>query len=261
MPKAAVLGVGSGLLFGLQAALTQSAIHLLTRHGVIALLTTWHGYAVLVVAILGMLLVQSAFEAAPLTASYPAVVTAELISGIVIGIAVLGGSVRLAAPNLAIGIVGLLVMIAGIYVLTTSPLVTGQLDELARRQDVGMALRIEQQLARELRRADCTVARANRLGAGENRRGRRRLERELARIDADVGRLRRLQDDIRQHREAERERLHKLPQDQQQQVAEVHRTLIERERAIDEQARRLREQTTALTEQANYQTPTGPRGS
>lgn len=252
VPKAAVLGVGGGLLFGLQAALTQSAIHVLTRGGAVALLATWNGYAVAAVAVVGMLLIQSAFAAAPLTASYPAVVTAELISGIVIGVAVLGGSVRLTTTGLAIGSVGLLAMIAGIYLLTTSPLVTGQLDELVRRQDIGTALRTEQRLAREMRHADRTVARADRLGAVKNSRARRRLERELARIDTGIDRLRRLQDDIRRHRAAERAQLPELPHDQQQEVTESHRALIEQERTIDEQARRLQEQTAALAERANY---------
>lgn len=253
VPKAAMLGVGGGMLFGLQASLTQSALWVLHREGVVGLLATWNGYAVAAVALLGMLLMQSAFEAAPLTASYPGDVTAELISGVLIGIVVLGGSVRLASPYLAVGIGGLLVMIAGIYLLTTSPLVTGQLDELIRRQDVGAALQVEQRLAREIRRADRIVARANRLSVG---RGRRRLKRELARIDAGIDRLCRLQDDIREHREAQRQRLHELPQVARQEGAESHHTLIEQERTIDEQARRLQAQTATLRERANRQAAT-----
>lgn len=247
VPKAAMLGVGGGMLFGLQASLTQGALLVFHREGVVGLVTAWSGYAVVAVALLGMLLMQSAFEAAPLTASYPGVVTAELISGVVIGIVVVGGSVRLAPTLLAIGMAGLLVMIVGVYLLTTSPLVTGQLDELVRRQDVGSALQVEQRLTREIRRADRTVARANRLSA----RRRRRLARELARIHAGIDRLCRLQDDIRHHREAEQERLHELPHDQQRQVADSHRTLIEQERTIDEQARRLQDETAALLQRAN----------
>jgi drug/metabolite transporter (DMT)-like permease len=252
VPKAAVLGTGGGLLFGLQASLTQNAIGMLSHNGVVALLATWTGYAVAAVAVLGMLLVQSAFEAAPLTASYPAVVTAELISGVLIGIVVLGGSLRLAPTNLAIVVIGLLMMIAGIYLLTTSSLVTGQLDELARRQDIGAALRIEQRLTRELHRADRAVARAHRQSAHRHRWGARRLDRELARINAGVDRLCRLQNDIRQHRQAERDRLHQLPQDQQRQMVESHRTLIEQEQTIEEQARRIQQQVATLVEQASH---------
>jgi drug/metabolite transporter (DMT)-like permease len=249
VPKAALLGVGAGLLFGLQASLTQSALRMLSHDGVVALLASWHGYAVATVAVVGMLLMQSAFEAAPLTASYPGVVTAELISGIIIGIVVLGGAVRLGPTHLAIVVSGLLVMIAGIYLLTTSPLVTGQLDELVRRQDVGAALRIGQRLARELHRADRIVARAHRRGEGG-----RQLQRELARIDAGIDRLCRLQEDIRRHRQAEQERLPDLSEDQQHEMAETHRTLIEQERAIEEQARRLQQQIATLTRRANQPT-------
>jgi hypothetical protein len=246
VPKAAVLGVGAGLLFGLQASLTQSAIQVLSRDGVVALLTSWHGYGVAAVAVIGMLLMQSAFEVAPLPASYPTVVTAELISGIVIGIVVLGGSVRLAPTHLAIVIAGLLVMIVGIYLLTTSPLVTGQLDELVRRQNIGAALRVEQRLARELGRADRIIARAHRRRSGMSRR---RLQRELARINAGIASLCRLQDDIRQHRQAEQQRLRALPHDQQQQMVESHHALIKQERAIDEQARRLQQHVARLAQQ------------
>jgi hypothetical protein len=124
--RALLLGIGAGTLFGLQASLIQSAVAIIFGPGVVALLTGWHGYAVVVVALLGMLLVQSAFESAPLAASYPGVVTAQLLSAIAIGVWVLGGAVRLDAQALAVILPGLAVMIVGIFVLTRSPLVTGQ---------------------------------------------------------------------------------------------------------------------------------------
>ncbi|MGH8920638.1 MAG: DMT family transporter, partial [Actinomycetes bacterium] len=204
--KAVLLGAAAGSLFGLQASLTQSAMHILTHRGVVALLMTWHGYAVVAVALLGMLLVQSAFEAAPLPASYPAVVTTELIVGVAIGVFVLNGTLRLGTVAIAATAVSLLVMIGGIYLLTTSPLVTGQLDRLVRQQDVGLALRIEQRLARELRLADRAAERA----AG-GRGGATLLRRELHRIEDGIERLCELQDDIRRHRDAEERRSRALP--------------------------------------------------
>lgn len=67
--KAVLLSAAAGNLVGLQASLTQGAVHVLEPPGFVALLMTWNGYAVLAVALTGMLLVQSAFEAAPLPAS------------------------------------------------------------------------------------------------------------------------------------------------------------------------------------------------
>lgn len=123
---ALLLGIGAGALFGLQAALIQSAVQVMTGAGVVALLEGWHGYVVVVVALLGMLLVQSAFEAAPLPASYPAVVTTQLLSALAIGVFILGGTVRSDPAHLAVIIPAVGAMLVGIFTLTRSPLVTGQ---------------------------------------------------------------------------------------------------------------------------------------
>ena len=239
--KAALLGAAAGSLFGLQASLTQGAMHVLTHRGVVALLTGWHGYAVVAVAVLGMLLVQSAFEAAPLPASYPAVVTAELIVGVAVGVFVLNGTLRLGTVAIASTAVSLLVMVGGIYLLTTSPLVTGQLDRLVRQQDVGLALRIEQRLARELQLADRAAERI-----GGRRVGATLLRRELRRIEEGIQRLCELQDDIRRHRDAEEQRLHTLPAGQRRESAATADALLERERVVDEHAQRLRARAHAL---------------
>jgi len=124
-PRAAMLGAGAGILFGLQAVLVQAAVHVLGDHGVLGLLRTWNGYVVVAVALFGMLLVQSAFESAPLPSSYPAVVTAQLLSAFSLGVWVLHGEVRATAPWVYGLVPALLVMIGGITMLTRSPLVTG----------------------------------------------------------------------------------------------------------------------------------------
>lgn len=238
--NAVVLGAGAGMLFGLQASLTQAALHVLTRDGVLALLSTWSGYADVVVALLGMLMVQSAYAAAPLSASYPAVVTTELVVGIGIGVGVIGGVMRTGPLVLTAALIALLVMICGIYLLTTSPLVTGQLDELIRQHDVGEATQLEQRLARELRWVERTTTR------GRPRPGRLRHERRQ--IDEGIRRLCRLQDEIRAHRTAELERIDRLPDAERAVALSRSRTLREREVVIDEQADRLREHADALAD-------------
>ncbi|HET7386105.1 MAG TPA: DMT family transporter [Nocardioidaceae bacterium] len=130
---AALLGAGAGLLFGLQASLISAAVRVMTTRGIIALLTGWHAYVVVVVALLGMLLVQSAFEAAPLPSSYPAVITAQLLSAIVIGVAILGGTVRLSPGGIAAVVVALAVMVVGIVVLSSSHILTGHHPATERR--------------------------------------------------------------------------------------------------------------------------------
>ena len=253
--KAVLLGAGAGSLFGLQASLTQGAMHVLTHRGVVALLITWHGYAVIAVALTGMLLVQSAFEAAPLPASYPAVVTTELIVGVAVGIFVLNGTMRLGTVAITATAVSLLVMIGGIYLLTTSPLVTGQLDRLIRQQDIGLALRVEQRLARELELADRAAARV----AGK-RVGATLLRRELRRIEDRIERLCVLQDDIRRHRDAEEQRSRALPVAQRHESAASTQELLERERVIDEHAQRLRARAHALAAAGGVTWSSGTEG-
>jgi hypothetical protein len=239
--KAVLLGTASGVLFGLQASLTQRAIHVLSDRGAFELLMTWEGYACAITALVGMLLVQSAFEAAPLPASYPAVVTTELVAGVALGVLVLGGTLALGTVAITATAVSLLMMIGGICLLTTSPLVTGQLDRLARLQDVGLAWHVEQRLARELRRADRAAQRSARARAGTMR-----FRWELRRIDDGIQRLDELQDDIRRHRDAEEQRLHALPVDQRPDSAASARALRDRERVIDEYGQRLRARAGAL---------------
>lgn len=123
--RALLLGLGAGVCFGVQASLIQAAVAVMTDDGIVALLTGWHGYAVVVVALLGMLLVQSAFESAPLDASYPGVVTAQLLTAIAIGVLVLGGTLSLGAWQLAVMVAALAAMVAGIFIITRSRLVTG----------------------------------------------------------------------------------------------------------------------------------------
>ncbi len=132
--KALLLGTAGGALFGLQASLTAAAVELLTGPGIVVLAMSWPGYAVVAVALLGMLLVQSAYEVAPLAASYPAIVTMELLSGITLGILLLNGAIRLGPATLASAVVSIAMMVLGIYLLTTSPIVTGQLNEPSRTQ-------------------------------------------------------------------------------------------------------------------------------
>lgn len=224
--KAVLLGTGGGALFGLQASLMHTAVGVITGPGIVALLTTWPGYTVAAVAILGALIVQSAYEAAPLPASYPAIVTTELLCGIALGVWLLGGTIRLDTGSLAIAAVGVSAMIVGIYLLTTSPLVTGQVDQLVREQEVGRARRIESRLERELRWTDRALRRGEtRMGPSPDGSLPRRLQREVSRIEDGLHRLSRLQEEIARHREAGRERLAESSGDEHVELAERDREL------------------------------------
>ncbi len=121
--RATLLGGCAGMLFGAQAALTRAADRIIAHGGPAALFTTWQPYALVVAALTGMVLVQNAFESAPLAASYPAVVTGQLMTSIVLGVTVLGVVADVGVWHLAASIPALGAMLVGIFVLTRSHLV------------------------------------------------------------------------------------------------------------------------------------------
>ncbi|MER7274785.1 DMT family transporter [Dactylosporangium sp. NPDC000244] len=121
--EAAVLSLGAGMLFGLQAALTSTAARRLFDRGLLPMLVDWTPYAVVVIAVIGILLAQSAFKLAPLPVSYPPVAAAEPLAGVAIGIGVLEGTMRITPIALVIEIVALAMMTVGVYALASSRLV------------------------------------------------------------------------------------------------------------------------------------------
>jgi drug/metabolite transporter (DMT)-like permease len=123
--RAGLLAAGAGLLFGLQDGFTRAAM-LVLGDGPLKLLGSWLPYGVVAVAVTGLLLAQSAFEVAPLRASLPAITAAEPVVGIAYGISVFGERVRTAPVWLSLEAAGLIAMVAGIVVLTRSPMLAPQ---------------------------------------------------------------------------------------------------------------------------------------
>lgn len=122
--RATLLATAAGTLYGLQDALTRRTLAQL-GHGLTTVVTSWPVFALLLVAATGLLLGQSAFEAAPLDASLPAITVAEPITGIAFGIGVYGEHINLDGPWLALELVGLAAMVAGVVLVGSSPVVTG----------------------------------------------------------------------------------------------------------------------------------------
>jgi drug/metabolite transporter (DMT)-like permease len=118
--KAILLAAAAGMLYGLQDALTRSSLRVL-GHGLWAVALTWQPYALVCVAVLGLLITQSAFDAAPLPISLPATTAAEPLTGILLGIYVFSEHLRVTAAALAAEVAGLIMMVAGIMVLGRSP--------------------------------------------------------------------------------------------------------------------------------------------
>lgn len=117
--KAILLAAAAGVLYGLQDVLTRGS--LLTLDNGPNMLTTWQLYVLPCVAVVGLLLNQSAFDAAPLQISLPATTVAEPICGIVLGVAIFAERLQVTPAAIAGEVAGLVAMVTGIVILGRSP--------------------------------------------------------------------------------------------------------------------------------------------
>ncbi|MES9591654.1 DMT family transporter [Streptomyces sp. NPDC094045] len=117
----ALLAVAAGLLYGLQDALTRVSGQRLSGGGWTALVTGWQPYAVVVLGVTGLLLVQSAFETGPLRVSLPPLTASQPLAGIACGVGFLGDRLRTDTGALAWQAVGLVAIVVGIVLLGLHP--------------------------------------------------------------------------------------------------------------------------------------------
>ncbi|MEV6804819.1 DMT family transporter [Streptomyces sp. NPDC051132] len=116
-----LLALSAGLLYGVQDALTRVSGTLFAAGGFSGLLTGWQPYGVVVCGVTGLVLVQSAFETAPLRMSLPALTAAEPLAGILCGVGFLGDRLRTGAGELAWEAAGLAAVVGGIVLLGLHP--------------------------------------------------------------------------------------------------------------------------------------------
>ncbi len=119
--RAALTGTASGLVFGIADALTRSSVEILDGHHPVHLLATWPGYATLATSLVGLWLMQNAFNAAPLHASLPAVTAAEPAAGIVLGVVVFGDVVHVSPLLLALQAAAIAAMVGGVILVARAP--------------------------------------------------------------------------------------------------------------------------------------------
>jgi drug/metabolite transporter (DMT)-like permease len=116
--RAALLGCAAALMWAIDAAFVKAATDLLAQSGWTALLVHWQLYAVVASGVLGTLLLQAAFAAGPLSASQPAILIVDPLASIALGIELFGERLNTSAPALAVSVIGLLVMAAGVVVIS-----------------------------------------------------------------------------------------------------------------------------------------------
>jgi drug/metabolite transporter (DMT)-like permease len=119
--EATLLALAAGLLYGLQDALTRTTGQRFENGGITLVLHSWQTYTVVAIGVLGLILVQSAFESAPLRMSLPALTAAQPLAGIACGVGFLGDQLRVTPGALAWEAVGLVCIVFGVIVIGRHP--------------------------------------------------------------------------------------------------------------------------------------------
>jgi len=122
--RAALIGAGAGVLFGLQDALTRYCLHWIDKD-FMHLVVSWQPYVLIVTAIYGLTLTQSAYEAGSLSAALPPMAVGEPVIGILIGMVALDETFDTSLTALPWEAFGAVVMVVGAWLLARSPLVCG----------------------------------------------------------------------------------------------------------------------------------------
>jgi drug/metabolite transporter (DMT)-like permease len=123
--RAALIGGAAGTLFGLQDALTRYCLHWIGRD-FMHLVLSWQPYVLLITAVYGLTLMQSAYEAGSLSASLPPMAVGEPVIGMLIGMLALNEQLSTTTAALGWESFGALVMLLGTWMLARSPLVLGK---------------------------------------------------------------------------------------------------------------------------------------
>jgi drug/metabolite transporter (DMT)-like permease len=119
--RAMLTGIAAGLVFGISDALTRRTMQMLGAHTLTVLFTSWTVYCLVAAGFVGVLLLQSAFNAGPLRTSLPGIAAAEPVSGIVLGMVVFADPVFVSPGMLALRAAGIAALIIGVVMVARAP--------------------------------------------------------------------------------------------------------------------------------------------
>jgi drug/metabolite transporter (DMT)-like permease len=123
--KPVLLGISAAITFAMTNALLKSAVDVLSTKGIMELVDGWYLYALVGVGLVGLLLVQSAFQAGPLELSLPALTAVEPVASSAVGVILFSEHIRSDPVALAFETIAAAFIVFGIWVLGRSPTVTG----------------------------------------------------------------------------------------------------------------------------------------
>lgn len=120
--RASLYALGAATMLALQSAFLNGTTQL-ARGGPLEVVTHWQPYALVPSTLIGILLMQSAYQAGPLAASTPVVDAAEPVVAIVLGVLLFMEHVNTSIPGLVGSAAGLGLFLVGVFLLDTSQVV------------------------------------------------------------------------------------------------------------------------------------------
>ncbi len=120
--RAGLYGAAAGLVWALDAAFVKTTTDVLAADGWWRMFLHWPVYALVVSGAIGILLLQAALHAGPLSASQPAVVTVDPLASIVLGVWLFHEGFRDTPLAVAISALAFAVMIVGVVLMARTEL-------------------------------------------------------------------------------------------------------------------------------------------
>ncbi|GAB2590950.1 DMT family transporter [Streptomyces capparidis] len=119
--RASLIALAAGVVMGTQSVLLAVTVDRFGE-GPGAVLTAWQTYLLVGASAAGLLLIQTAFQAGPLSASLPVIDATEPVVATVVGVTLFGEAVRTGWLAGSLAAAGAAVTLAGVVLLDTSPL-------------------------------------------------------------------------------------------------------------------------------------------
>lgn len=121
--RTSMFAVGAGVSFGVMAALTKATATEFGHRG-LAVIATFEPWALATVALIGLVLSQSAFQAGSLAVSLPLIDVLEPLTAGTIAVVAFQESINRSSSAVMLELLGAAAVVAGIVILDNSPLVS-----------------------------------------------------------------------------------------------------------------------------------------
>jgi hypothetical protein len=136
--QAALLAIGAGAAWGFVAAVIKAMSGLLSS-GPYAIFTNWSPYVLLLAGAGAFFLLSNAFQAGPLAASQPGLTIVDPLVASILGVFLFKDRIRHDPMELFGEAIALAVLVAGVVILSRSPLVQGSSAERAESEEPSLA--------------------------------------------------------------------------------------------------------------------------